>query len=290
MKGFAVALTVLTLCAIAFVPSASASYSTGFESPTFTGSPAGTVLTGQDGFYLPSPANDTDLMVYTYAGNPLGIPVNPDGGDQFVAGTGPGNEIHARAQRDVTFTGGTWTITYDIAAAYLGSAPASQFLGSFSPQPFTYVQLCSWVDYDDPVSWNASYMAFDAAGTQFTAPGASPGAAWENLDLEHWYRMSTTLDLDANLITEVSILDLETAVGTTFSPVGWYLAGGAGGPPAPLTGFRLFAGGNDPGNVMAFDNLSIVPEPSTLVLVALGALGLPFSARLRRMRRLRGPR
>src|SRR5689334_17783511 len=55
---------------------------TGFENPPYSGSGAGVILTGQDGWILP--AGSADQNVYTYAGNALGLPQNPTGGLQFI--------------------------------------------------------------------------------------------------------------------------------------------------------------------------------------------------------------
>ena len=47
-----------------------------FEDPPYTGSAAGTIITDQDGFYIPVP-DSQDGLVYTYVGNALGMPGNP---------------------------------------------------------------------------------------------------------------------------------------------------------------------------------------------------------------------
>jgi len=245
----------LWACAVA-----SAQYQTGFEPPTFTGSADGTVLSGQDGFYLPPGTESVDFLVYTYAGNTLGLPPNPAGGDeQFAAGTGPAQAPRARAQRDMDWGSGTWTITYDVATTYLWNPPAQNNIGSFSPQPHpdsaSYIHLFIWVDVANPVTWNAFYAAFNAAGEADEAP-RSPGPEWENLEIDHWYRFATTLDFDLNRIAEVSITDLTTGVSTTHAPPDWYMSGGAAGNPAP-TAFRLYAGSRIYGNTVAWDNLSI---------------------------------
>lgn len=199
-----------------------------------------------------------------------------------MAGTGPAGGIFSRSQRDVLYGDGTglWTITYDFAATYTGQGGTGQNLGSFStslfgvpPPEATYIHLASWVDPANPVRWNAFYLPFDAAGNLFPQPGASPGPEWEELALDHWYRSSTTFDLDTNLITEVSIKDLVTGDSATFNPEEWYLGGGAGGGLPPPSGFRFFAGSTDfAGNTLAFDNLGIIPEPATLSLLALAGL------------------
>jgi hypothetical protein len=250
---------------------ATAQYQTGFEAPTFAGSPDGTVLAGQGNFYLPPGSDSVDYFVYTYADNALEIPPNPaGGGDQFVAGTGPGGSTAARGQRDMPWGSGVWTITYDAAAVWLHEPgdPAGDNLGSFSIQDHTsppdppasasFIHLFSWVNINYPsLGWRAFYLNYDAEDNETAAPGSRPGPEWAHLELNHWYRFSTTVDFDLNQIVEVSITDLTTGESATVNPTDWYLRGGAPGAPTP-TGFRFFAGGTVPGNSVAWDNLSIV--------------------------------
>ena len=266
------------------VAATNAEWSSGFEPPTYIGSPAGVDLNGQDGFYNPSPADSVSFKVYSYAGNALGLPANPFGGEQFVGGTGPGGSIFARSQRDMTYGDGTglWTAAFDIAATYTGSGASNQNLGSFSTQPLdiynptaaAYICLTQWVDINNPTLWDANYVCFDAAGA-YVYPAVVPDPAFHNLAIDHWYRWSTTFDFDSNMITEVSIMDLDTGTSATYNPTGWYLGGGAGGGLAPPNGFRFFAGAADPaGNTLAFDNLNIVPEPAGMLLLVLAGIGL----------------
>src|SRR5262249_24593404 len=77
----------LGIVAAATVPLA-AQYSTGFE--TVVASPGGTAMAGQDGFFVPPVTGSIDGAAYTYAGNTLGIPVNPNGGANFWAGVSIG--------------------------------------------------------------------------------------------------------------------------------------------------------------------------------------------------------
>jgi len=223
--------------------------------------PNGVVLTGQDFFYLPT--GSVDFLAYTYAGNVLGMPQNPEGGTIFVAGLGPGGTTFARTQRDVAFGDGTgaWQITYDFCAAYLGTGASANNLGSFSIRyddtNVHNIHLFSWVDPNVPTNYNAFYLAYDATGIQMAQPGTSPGPAWGNLVLNHWYRAWTTIDLDQNKIVEVGIIDLETMQQSVFNPVDWYLVGGSAGAIGPPQNFRFFGGGSVYGNAMAFDNMSI---------------------------------
>ncbi len=256
--------------AMAACGAATAQFSSQFEPPIYAGSPAGIELNGQDGFYNPDPPNSISALVYTYAGNALGLPVNPDGGEQFVDGTGPAGAMFARSQRDVNYgASSVFTITYDFAATFANKGETTQNVGSFSTQLFpgaaTYIHLITWVDLANPVAINAFYLAYDAGGTLFAQPGASPGPQWEALDTNHWYRSSTTFDLDSNRIIHVSILDLTTGECATFEPTDWYLEGGAGGGLPGPSGFRFFAGSTSvPGNTLAFDNTTISSCPIDL--------------------------
>ena len=67
---------VLAVCAVMFFAHvAGAQYGSDFEA--LNGSAGGTVLTGQDMYYIPGGTNSIDFNVYTYSGNALGLPVNP---------------------------------------------------------------------------------------------------------------------------------------------------------------------------------------------------------------------
>ena len=252
---------------------ASAQFTAEFEPPTYSGSADGTILTGQDLFYLPT-AESVDFLVYTYADNALGIPDNPaGGGTQFAAGTGPGDALnYARGERveDGTWGDmmGQWTASFDVAAIYLGELPSAQNLGSWSTQPDPdplnptkagFIALAQWTDPATAATWDANYLNYDAAGA-YVYPAVAADPAFQGLATNHWYRWSTTVDFDTNMIVSISITDLLTGTTATEEPVDWYLGGGAtGGLPGP-TGFRLFAGASAAyGNTLAFDNIVITP-------------------------------
>jgi hypothetical protein len=271
-------------------PPARADVAINFEPPTYAGSAAGTLLTGQNGWYVPV-AGSPDYNVYTYAGNALNFPVNPTGGSQFIGGIS-GGTVFSRTQQDVNFsTANVWTFGYDVAHHYHGTLPSAQNLASFSmanTATTTFRQLIAlhtWVDVNTATAWNANFNVYDAAGLPAGGTTTSPGAAWTNLLTDHWYRERFTVDFNSNLVLSVSITDLATAVTNTATPVGWYMLGGATGNTLPLpTSVRFFAGGAA-GNVAGWDNLSIVsgvPEPSSFVLAGVaiaGALGRRFGKR-----------
>jgi hypothetical protein len=270
-RGVVVAL----LAASSFASIGAAQYSTDFES--LNGSASGVLLTGQDGYYIPA-VGGIDFLVYTYAGNVLGLPSNPAGGNQFTAGNTGAN--FARAQRNVTYGAGTgvWTAAVDVCASFNGTLPAADNLGSFSLQPAVagtkyFTALARWVNTATATNWNADYVYFDAAGIQVTASVHNPG--FQNLSVNHWFRWETKFDFDTNRILEVRLTDLTTSSTVVHSPADWFMDGGAAGTgnQAP-TAFRFFSGGGGapviPGNVMAFDNLNIVAPPGFDATVTLG--------------------
>ena len=260
-KHFWIPEIAVVTAAVVMSGTAHAQYSTGYEDVVADAD--GEVLTGQDGYYIPGGTDSVDFLAYTYDGNTLGIPQNPQGGEQFVAGIGPaGNPttFFARAQRDAPWGTGVWEFTYDICCQYQGDPPTAQNLGSVSVQPYpgsaSYIHLFSWVDINAATNWNAFYLAYDANGVAHQQPGMSPGSNWENLELNHWYHFATWIDFDLNRIVKVQVWDLTTCQTAVFEPADWYLEGGQGGGQPIPTGFRLFAGSSTlPGNTVAADNV-----------------------------------
>ena len=243
---------------------AHAQFDTGFETPEYNASAAGTVLTAQQGWYLPTGAS-TDWAAYTFLGNALGLPQTPQGSDQFAAATGQGAGTNARAQMDVTLGPGPWTLATDVAISlFQGTLPAVINIGSLSTQPggasARLIMLARWVDINTVDAWNADLVYYNAAGLAITAAVPDPG--FQNLQLDHWYRWSSTFDFNSNRISELKIEDLTTGATATHNPVDWYLQGGAAGTLPLPTAIRMFAGGSTAafGNTLAFDNVSITPE------------------------------
>lgn len=250
---------------------ASADYVTDFESPPFNASPAGVVLSGQDGWYMPVVTGSIPYNAMTYAGNAYGIPQNPEGGAQFATGRAIGGAANnfCRAQHDFDFsTSQTWCFSFDFACNFNGIAPATHNLASFSLQPGAtttptnriFIILNTFTgDLNVPTTWGSGYVVHNAAGTQVAQPGTYPGPEWQNLAFNTWYRQTTEVNMTENRITRVSITNLVTGATAAVEPVGWYLGGGAT-PTIPLaTSFRVFTGGTTEGNIAAWDNLSIVP-------------------------------
>jgi hypothetical protein len=261
------AFACLGILALPFA--ATAQYSQDFEG--LNASPAGVILTGQDGYFLPNgPPGDVDFKCYTYAGNALNIAQNPEGGAQFIAGTGPGDGTsYARAQRTVSFGYGIW---YDFCGIYTGNPPGSNNIGSMSMRlagNTVHINLLTWVDPVSPIAINSTYVYYDQYNTQSPIPGTPPGTEWSNLDPNHWYRARTVCDMDLNMIIEVGIRDLSGGTEAVYNPTGWYLYGGATSPGLP-DAIRWFGGGGTPGNSTAWDN-ALVQEQ----MIIEGACCLP---------------
>jgi hypothetical protein len=258
-----VVLAVLAFGSLMANP-ATAQFATGFEAAEgYVGSATGTPVTGQNGWYTIS----NDQFVFTYGGNALGFPQNPTGGDQFIGSRATGNGDFARAIQDIDFSqGGVWTLACDICAATSnGRLPNN--LSSFSLNDFnvarSFIALNLWQREPGAVGkWRMCWEVSDAPGL-VTAIVKPPPVAFKHLQQNHWYRQSTVVDFNQNKIVQVAVTDLSTLVTTTFSPTTWYLQGGASGGGRPLpTGIRFFTGGrggNNPANLMGWDNVSITP-------------------------------
>ena len=265
---------------LALAASAQAQYSTNFEPPLYTGSAAGTPLAGQDGWYTPPIAGSQDGTVHTYANNAYGFVTNPTGGTQFAV-TRFGNANPSRAQHNFNFNqSDVFTIGYDFCGDRFGGAlPASNNIGSFSMQDSVTSQyfqtLMVWDDLNTGNAMDHNYGVFAASGgaIAFVTP---PNAAWNALNLNTWYRATTTFSFASHQILSISIDNLHDAAPATsldVSGLGWYLAGGSASALPRPTDIRIFGSGAGTNvNQMGWDNLSIVPAPATLALLGLGGL------------------
>jgi hypothetical protein len=267
---------------LALAASAQAQYSTNFEPPLYTGSAAGTPLAGQDGWYVPAIAGSQDGTVHTYANNAYGFVTNPTGGTQFavtrLGGTPPNP---ARAQHAINFNqGDVFTVGYDFCGDRFGGAlPASNNIGSFSLQDSTVSQyfqtLMVWDNLATGNAMDHNYGVFSASGgaIAFVTP---PNPAWDALNLNTWYRATTTFSFASHQILSISIDNLHDAAPATsldVSGLGWYLAGGAASTLPRPTDIRIFGSGATTNvNQMGWDNINIVPAPATLALLGLGGL------------------
>lgn len=266
---------------------ANAQLVSGFELPQFTGSASGESFVGIDGWYQPV-ATGVEQGVYTYSGNNLGLRQNPVGGNQFIGGRGQGGTLFPRAQRNIEFSqGNRWTMAYDMAANFDGDVPSTLNLSSTSlTSEFgaagsfkAFIALNNFVDAANPAAgFKAEFNVFDAAGV--ATNNLSPGAAWQNLKTNHWYRQIIDFDFGTNQILEVTIVDLTTGRSSSVTPDGWFMTGGAASTLAAPDGMRFFIGGSTAGNIMGFDNVYVVPAPASLLAFA-GAAGL-LSVRRRR--------
>jgi hypothetical protein len=267
---------------VAFLASAAGTvmgqgFTADFEPPAYVGSAQGTIITGQQGWYLPA-VGGFDGLVFTYANNTLGVPQNPQGGLQFEAGVGSTNFVRAQHQVDFS-TGGMWRAQWDCTGKWVGpSLPAVNNIGSWSQQDSTttryFQQLMSWGGAGNPYSGPFApppdrlatadrfhiHWGFHTAVSPTTIAFGVPSEDWLDLPVDNWYRVGVKWDFEAAQILEVSIQNL-TAGGPVITndviALGWYLRGGPNSTLPLPTDIRLFAGGN--GDMAAWDNLIIEP-------------------------------
>ena len=201
----------------------------------YVGDADGEPITGQQGYYIPV-AESNDGLVFTYAGNTIGVADNPSGGGAYFVGSvggdvpDPDGQPFARSQKDVSFDppfGGKDLVkmSYDLYVTKIGDTVTNQNVGSFSTQTvaggavFGQIDLVTWVDINDTnMGWTGAMVWFNAAGTQVQENITE----FANLAINKWYRRSSTLDLVTNAITEISVTDLDTNVTTTVVPVDRY--------------------------------------------------------------------
>ncbi|MBL9030356.1 MAG: hypothetical protein JNM80_01440 [Phycisphaerae bacterium] len=273
---------LLSICGLA----QGQSYS--FEPATYTGSAAGTLLTGQDAWYLPAVANSGDGFVYTYAGNTYGVVANPSGGSQFVGGECSTTlQTFVRMQHDIAFTEGTWTMSADFNGLFStvngGVLPAADNIGSWSMQPSAtarYFQfLMNWgsgavagilqcpgcpplTNYAPTGDKYHILVGYFTAASPATISFEPPTQDWMDLSTNNWYRITAKWNFTTAQLLEVSIRNLTaggSAVVTDLSSRGMYLFGGPSSVNPLPTAMRLFTGSLAFGNVTAWDNVSVGP-------------------------------
>jgi hypothetical protein len=276
--------TLLACSAAAF----GQAYSANFESPPFT---AGLVTTGQDGWYLPVTAPlSLDHTIYVYAGNTLGIPVNPFGGAQFDGGMAATTTLgaqSARAQHTIDFSsGGIWESQWDCTGQWNGTLPAIDNIGSWSMQPSAtaayFQQLMDWGSAaytPQPPNRTTTADKFHIHIGHFTAAAPttivfeSPGPAWTDIPVGNWVRIRVRWDftLGQRKVLQVSIQNLTICsppIVTDVSALNWYLQGGPNGTQPLPTDVRVFAGGSTAtgSDVSGWDNLVVQPSPGPFAL------------------------
>ena len=263
--------TFTPILAALVVATSHAQYATDFEPPAFTGSIPGTAMSGQDGFFVPA-GSHVDGRCYRYDDNDLGIVPNPNGGQQFVA-VKKASADFARTQHPVSFDAADcWFVHFDVNVSFLGELPTANYAGSVSLQPFpddgSVVVLFYWDDSESAESFNVRILGFDAGGaTPYLAGLPIPNGNFQNLDANRWYHLTLRVEfLAANAVTGLSIVPLDGGEVISDVPTdlhGWHLGGGSNPVDRP-NGFRLFGGGGSAGdhytgNIVAVDNLNIVP-------------------------------
>lgn len=259
----------------------------------YNASAAGTLLSGQDGWFNPVPAGSNEFLAYTYAGNALGIGANPFGGNHMIGGVKLNAGFFVRAQRNHDWAGGpaVVVVAFDQYISYaFDDRNNNNNIGSVSGQPANqkqFIILNTWStirsidgagDGRPEDGWDASFAMFDADGiaatwnyrdTDLDGDGDLDDAPFNFLGIDKWYRRFTVIDFNNNRILKHGVQDLETGemyahnlgVGEAWNNLhgqGVYVSGGAASAQPMPTGVRFFTGGGagaDNGNLTAYDNL-----------------------------------
>jgi hypothetical protein len=283
---FGFTMAVAALCAVGF-----AQFSDNFESES--ASAAGTLITGQNGWYLPAVTGSLDGFVYTYANNALGHIGNATGGNNFAGASSINGGTPVRMQHALTLNAtGLWRLSVDFNFDFSGTPPVANNLGSISLQPtatnnaFQTLYAFDNLNLAAPTGYRALYGFAGAAGGAIALESNPGDARWDNLIFNHWYHQTLTWDAGSNQIVETTLQDM-TAGGplNTLTPTTWFLTGGQNNvlQEALATDTRLFVSGGNLGvppglttNLGGYDNFSIapVPEPASMAVLGLGALAL----------------
>lgn len=293
------------LVGASFAAHAAFSVMTGFESPTYTGSPGGDALAGQDGWA------GSNFTVHTYSGSQIphgpaaggqySAPVNLTGGSQFAGqGTGFGSNTIAGTFSGLVEMSGDYApgFQFDNNGNYNGAILARAG-GGLRVTGF-YTGDGTGATDPDPSGgpWAPQFFVWDAAGNQQITAGGPLGyifggqAGFDDLNMESWYRMGVVFDTTTRRITQLKSQDLSVggAIWTMDNPTGplgedLYIEGGSAGSSVPIE-VRLYNVGN--GTVSMYDNLyvgdpyswqPVVPEPSTAGMLFAGLAGLLFARR-----------
>jgi hypothetical protein len=265
------------LMALPMPAAAWAQFTTTFEPPTYAGSTSGVPLAGQDGFYVPS---GVDGLVFTYAGNTLGVVDNPgDSTDQFIACIRRTGDF-SRVEHAVPLEMGCYTVEADINLTYQGTLPTQNYAGSISLQPFpgpgSIIVLFNWDNVQSPTNFTVRVLGYAADGTvPYLAGLPVPNLGFQHLHANRWYRLRFRVEFGVNRITTIAIKDLHLAGDfASYFPTapnldGWYCGGGStySGVPGAI---RVFGGGgfatdNFGGNTLALDSTSMFSSVTTCV-------------------------
>lgn len=201
-------------------------------------------------------AGSLDGLVVTYVGSSLGVPANPNGGNNFYAGVPQLTNVFARAQRPVTLpANGLVHVEFDMLCNYLGTGTPTNNIGSFSLQPSasaTYPDLLARWPVGatfPPATFDADLVAGPGGGVQ--GPVGDP--AFQGLPVNVWHRWGCAFNLVTGTYVSFSITNGATNVTTHFTPSAPILLPNPG--TTPVTDFRFFTGGSQ--NLLALDNFVI---------------------------------
>ncbi len=238
---------VCFVSAVLITTSAWAQYVTGFETPTYVSGALG----GQDSWTSTSATIMTaaDLSAaLSSVGLTPGTTVHGGSQGLFASGTGSGASV-----RPVSGLSGENDVVLDVWARPLTPGTSGAALGNI------------FMTMEDSAGNRAAAFRFGydtATTTAHIDYGSSISGVWQTTGLawnsDSWYRLTMSVDYAAKTYD----FDVN-GVRVNTSPIAFYNA-----TSANFAQIRIFRGSNQAG--MIVDDLTVVPEPSTLACLLLG--------------------
>lgn len=232
-----------------------------FEAPTYNATPCCQPVNGQDGWTA-----DNGWIVFN---DNSGF-----GNGQVMWNNGPNGGPAQTAQRDFSTPLRLGTLTYQVRPNNIGSGEAHWLL----PGDGTTWALQLLAHQKTKVNTNHEFeLRLAGGGTAGTSPDV---AAIEFSTGNAWYEVRVDFDIDDTSAGPNGTFDLQVTRIDGTPQVVWDLDGQEFANTVSNIGrWRDNGSVATSGHATLVDNINLVPEPSSLILVLLGALAVRFAGR-----------